>query len=331
METVKELALVAVGTLLLGLVTWALAASYIEEYDLFSTEPSNAFVAEKTAAKGLFTAPDYYVWTELPDGEGTRSLNRVSKSQIEDIEIGDTFSGYSAGSSGFSTVRDIVADSFFHLTAIFFLVLLTFGCFVGIIFYIPTINRLEKKKSPKRQAKQKRKRRKKGKRKRDGKRTGWRIAVAIGLIFLVISGRFVMNLIRKVLPFGKTETEALIIDMSEDISYTRRGESFYELIVSFRDQAGQIVQVMREVTSNTYGQYEIGDTLPIAYRNADPYDIFVRGTSLIDVVHTSSYYEFFMYLSLLTVSLFVGWAFVKKLRKGKEVQQEPEKLKGRKK
>ncbi|GKV67183.1 MULTISPECIES: hypothetical protein [unclassified Sporosarcina] len=328
METVKEIVGMAAITLLLGLLTWALADSYIEEYDLLSAEPSNAFIVEKTAAKGLFTSPAYYVWTEIEDGEGTRSLNRVSKSQMENIEIGDTFNGYSTGSSSFSSLRDILADSFFYLIVFFLLGFLTLCCFIALIFSVLETRRPGKKKSPKRQVKQKqnRKRRKNGGR----KRTGWGIAGAAVLVFLLISGRFVLNLIRKLLPFGKTEAEALIIDKSEDISYRRHEDSVHELIVSFRDQAGQNIEVMRDVTSSTYNQYDIGSMLPIAYRSADPYDIFVRGTSITDVFQqTFMFYELYMYIALLAASAFVGWAYIQELKKRKKVRREHDKRKGK--
>ncbi|WP_153723002.1 hypothetical protein [Sporosarcina cascadiensis] len=332
METVKEIAGMAAITLFLGLLTWVLADSYMEEYDLFAAERSNAFVVEKTAEKGLFTSPAYYVWTEIQDGEGTRSLNRVSKSQMKNIEIGEMFNGYSIGSSGFSSLRDILADSFFYLTAIFLLGFLTLCCFVALIFPVLEMGRPVKKKSPKRQVQQKqnRKRRKNGSRKRTGKRTGWGIAGAAVLVFLLISGRFVLNLIRKVLPFGKTEAEALILDKSADISYRRHEDSVYELIVSFRDQAGQNIEVVRDVTRSTYNQYDIGDMLPIAYRSTDPYDLFVRGTSFVDVFQqTFMFYELYMYVALLAVSAFVGWAYIQELKKRKKVRNEQDKRKGK--
>lgn len=79
MEKIKEIAGLSAITLLLSLLTWRLASSYLEEYNLFSADPTSVTVTEKTGAKGLFTPPLYYVRVILPNGKESQNLNRFLK------------------------------------------------------------------------------------------------------------------------------------------------------------------------------------------------------------------------------------------------------------
>ncbi|WP_153732754.1 DUF3592 domain-containing protein [Sporosarcina obsidiansis] len=320
MESVKELAGMAAITLLFSLLTWIMVDSYMEEYDISSAEPENAIVVEKSGAKSLFRPPSYYVRVILPGGEESPYLNRISKSQIEEIQIGDSISGYSTGSKNFSTIRDFIFDSLFYLFAISIFGFLAFCCLVALVLSIPGFDRLEKKTYGKRQKKRKKKRRRK--RKGNEKQRAWRIVGVVLLIFSIFFGRFLWNFIRKLQPIGKTETEAMIFDRFSDTSYRKYEDSIYELTISFQDQAGHNIQLVKDVTRHTYQQYDIGDKLPIVYRNADPYDVFVRGASIWDVIQTLLFWESFVYLFMIAVTVFAGWVFFNERRKDKENFQE---------
>ncbi|MGN7409434.1 hypothetical protein [Sporosarcina sp. SAFN-010] len=255
MERIKEIAGLAAVTLLLSLLTWGPASSYLEEYNLFSADPTSVTVTEKTGTKGLFTPPSYYVRVILPNGKESQTLNRISKRQMMEIEKDDSLSGYSSGPSDFSTIHDIVIDSIFYLAGILTLGFFAFCCLVATVLSFPALDRLEQNRSYKRNVK--RKRIKREKQEKEGK--GWGIVSVILLFFLFFLGRFGWNLIRKLLPFGKTGTDAMIFDRYSDVTYRKYQDSIYELTVSFEDQAGHNIQVIKNVTRHTYQQYDIGD------------------------------------------------------------------------
>ncbi|WP_156137952.1 hypothetical protein [Sporosarcina sp. ZBG7A] len=77
---------------------------------------------------------------------------------------------------------------------------------------------------------------------------GWGIVSVILLFFLFFLGRFGWNLIRKFLPFGKTDTDAMIFDRYSDVTYRKYQDSICKLTVSFENQAGQNIQVIKNVT-----------------------------------------------------------------------------------
>ena len=80
-------------------------------------------------------------------GEEVKYRNRVSKSQIENIEIGDTINGYLTGATTFSTLRDILIDGLYYLIAIFVFAFIAFCLFVAFFLSIPALERLEEKLS----------------------------------------------------------------------------------------------------------------------------------------------------------------------------------------
>lgn len=309
MEWIKETAGLAVITVLFSIFTWVLTASYIEEYNLFSAEPVTVTTVEKVAAKGLYAPPAYYVRVELPNGEESTYLNRISKSEEKEIQVGDAVDGYSIRPSDFSTIRDFIYDSAFYLFGIAVFGFLAFCCLIALLLSFPVVEALEEKIAFKRQQK------KRKKNKQEKERTGWRIVGVVLLVFLIFIGRFLLNLVRKLLPFGKTETEALILDRDSYVTYRKYEDSSYELSVSFEDHAGRAFQVIKNVTGQTYQQYGIGDKLPITYRNANPYDVFVRDFSFLNIFEVVMTWESFVCLVMLAVTLFVGWMFRKERRK----------------
>lgn len=316
MANIKETIGLAAISLLFSLFTWALISSYIEEYDLLSMEPSSGIVTEKTGTKSLYKPPTYHVRVMLPNGQESPYLHRVSKKQLNAISVGDRIDGYSAHSADFSTIRDIVYDSFYYFIGIFVLGSIAFCCIVAFVLSIPGIERLEKKTPSKR--KKKRKRKKRNKSREQVERSGWRIAWSVIFIFLLFLTPAVINTVRKLWPFGKTEKFAMIVDTNSYVTYRKYEDSAYELTISFKDHAGNHVRVIKDVTNHTYQQYNIGDILPITYRNANPYDLFVPGTSVWDIFYAALTAEAFVYMVIIAVTVFVGWAYWTGGRKKKQ-------------
>lgn len=101
----------------------------------------------------------------------------------------------------------------------------------------------------------------------------------------------------------------MIFDRYSYVTYRKYEYSIYELTVSFEDQAGHNIQVIKNVTRHNYQQYDIGDKLPITFNYANPYDVFVQANSIKDAFQLAMTWESFVYGVLLAVSAFVGWAF----------------------
>lgn len=310
MTNFKELAGLLVLGLFFSLSTWIMIDSYLDEYDLASIRSAEATVIEKTASKGLFTPPTYFVWVELAGGEEIKHRNRVSKSQIENIEIGDTINGYLTGATTFSTLRDILIDGLHYLIAIIVFAFMAFCLLVAFFLSIPALERLEEKISSERLKKRQRMRKKKGKKKVDSRQRAWRNAGIVIAIFLFIAKSFVVNLIRTVQPFGKTKTEATVVKRFEYTTYRKYEDSIRDLTISYKDHTGRTIEMAKDVTRHTYQQYNIGDKLPISYRNADPYDVFVRGNSIWDYLLLFTYWELSVYIGFIAVSAFSIWAFL---------------------
>lgn len=307
MESIKEMAGLAAIGLLFSLFTWALVSSYIEEYDFSAMEPATARTVEKIGKKGLFTPPAYHVRVVLPNGDESPYMNRISKSKMNGLSVGDKIDGYSAGPSDFSTVHDILYDSLYYFIGMAALGFIAFCCLFACFLSIPGIERIGKKTPSKRKKKRKRKKHKKSR--EQVERKGWRIAGVTIMLFLIYLAPALLNTARKLLPFGKTETNVFIYDSDSYVTYRKYEDSAYELTISFKDLAGNTIQVIKDVTSHTYGQYTIGDILPISYRNADPYDVFVRNASGWDFFHAMLTMQAFVYLSISAVTVFVGWAY----------------------
>ncbi len=310
MKNIKEVA----GFLFLGLffslLTWLMIDTYLKEYNLFSIQSTEATVIEKSASKGLFTPPTYFVRVEFTGAEVNIKRNRVSKNQIDNIHIGDTINGYLTDATTFSTMRDIIIDGIYYLIAIFVLAFIAFCLLVPFFFSIPAVERLGEKLLSKRCEKTERIRRKKRKKKVDSRRRAWRNLGIILVFFLFIVKGFIANLIRAVYPFGKTKTEATIIDRFEYRSFRRYEDSIWELTLTFKDHAGRPIEIAKDVTSYTYPKYGIGDKLPISYRNADSYDVFVRRNSIQDYHLFFTYVELYVYMGMIAVSVFSIWAYL---------------------
>lgn len=83
-----------------------------------------------------------------------------------------------------------------------------------------------------------------------------------------------------------------------------------ELTISFKDHTGSTIEMEKAVTEHTYPKFDIGEKLPISYRNADSYDVFVRGNTIWDYLLLFTYRELFVYIGLISVSAFTIWAFL---------------------
>ncbi|WP_040286294.1 hypothetical protein [Sporosarcina koreensis] len=316
METVKEFAGMAAGTLFFILLTWALTSSYLEEYDLTSAKPATASVAAKVGTKSLLRPPAFFVKIRQDDGSPSEELHRISRSQMEKLSIGDPVSGYATGPTGFSTIRTIVYDSIFYMIGIFIFGFISLCCLFATILSIPAIDQAEQRSSHKRAVKKKRERRKK-KKKPKRTRSGWGLALGCVAFFLLVTLPFLSNLVHSALPAGKNSAEALIINEDSYVTYRKHEDSSYRFNIVFDDEDGETILAIKDITPNTYRNYSIGDSLPIEYQTSNPYNIHVRGTTLTDIQQMLLTWEMFLYAALFAVSGFVIWAYVNSRKNGR--------------
>lgn len=259
MEKIKEFGGTFLFTLFFGLITVFLIIDYIEEYNLISAKKEDVIIVDKIGEKGLFTQPAYFVRVLLPNGEEANYLNRVSKRQINNLEPGDSISGFSTSPSNFSTIRDFLYDSMFFLFGITLFGFITFCAVIVLITQIPAVDRFLKTKTFLG---------------RTSKGNGMKLLASVMAIFLFFVGRFLFNLFQKLFPFMKTKTDAVIIDKDSYITYRKYEDSSFELTLLFRDESGNTIKVIKDVTRHTYNKYGFGEKLPATYKDSNPYDLF---------------------------------------------------------
>ena len=259
MEKIKEFGGTFLFTLFFGLITVFLIIDYIEEYNLISAKKEDVIIVDKIGEKGLFTQPAYFVRVLLPNGEEANYLNRVSKRQINNLEPGDSISGFSTSPSNFSTIRDFLYDSMFFLFGITLFGFITFCAVIVLITQIPAVDRFLKTKTFLG---------------RTSKGNGMKLLASAMAIFLFFVGRFLFNLFQKLFPFMKTKTDAVIIDKDSYITYRKYEDSSFELTLLFRDESGNTIKVIKDVTRHTYNKYGFGEKLPATYKDSNPYDLF---------------------------------------------------------
>lgn len=133
MQTVKRIVGLTAITLLLSIMLVGLIIAYVEEYNLFSNEPTTVTTIEKLGEKSLINPPTYFVLVELPNGDEAPYHNRISKQQIEQLEVADIIKGYSSSKSDFSTIR----DTFFFLLAFLIIGFVWVSCLLALIDEFP--------------------------------------------------------------------------------------------------------------------------------------------------------------------------------------------------
>lgn len=293
-------------TLFFGIITSIMVFEYFEEYDLTSAKKDSATITAKTSEKGLFTPPAYFVRVELPDGSESSYLHRISNRQIQQLEVGDTLQGFSIFGE-FSTIRDFLYDSMFFVGFIFLFGIFTLLGLFTLVTEIPAVDRFVSRTFLGRPA----------------KGNGMKILYFVMIVFTYFSGRFLLNIIRKIMPFTKTNTKAIITDQTADVSYRVNQDSSYELTLAFENSDGKEIEVIKEVTKNTYDQFFTGNKIDIAYRKLNNYDVFIRNTTSGDIAQAFFYNEIFIYIGMITVMLFTAYVLFKRRKKEKAHDQTP--------
>ncbi len=293
-------------TLFFGLITGIMIFEYFEEYDLTSAKKDSAMITSKVSEKSLFTPPSYFVRVELTDGNESSHLHRISKREIQKLEVGETLQGFSIYGD-FSTIRDFLYDSLFFVGFIFLFGLFTLLGLFTLVIEIPAVDRFVSSTFLGRPAKGK----------------GMKILYFVMIVFTYFSGRFLLNIVRKVMPFTKTNTQAIITDQTADVSYRVNQDSNYELTLAFENSDGKEIEVIKEVTKNTYDQFFTGNKIDIAYRKLNNYDVFIKNTTSEDIAQAFIYNEIFIYIGMMAVVLFTIYVLFKKRKNERSRAQSP--------
>ena len=312
-----------VGTLILSI------QYFIKNSPLVTAEKETVTVVDKTAVKGLFRPPAYYVKVDANSKNSDTLfdglINRVTSKQMRSLEVGDSIDGYILDNARFLTTYDLVVDGMLFLFGIFVLFILIVGLVVGFIFSL-----LPRKENKKRNVKKNNKKESKEESKLPSI-FKWLFLVVLSVIIIIFSFQFLVNSIHKIIPVGQTTTDALIIDKYSErewqfvpapIFVDQVVDALFEFTLSYEDESGETYKIVKAVTAHTFENYDISDTIPISYRNSNPLDVFIRNTTFMDAIQAIRYWELGIYLFTVVAAILVVvfWVVNKFKRKKNRVR-----------
>lgn len=140
------------------------------------------------------------------------------------------------------------------------------------------------------------------------------------LVLCTLSITFMVNAFYKIVPIGQTKTEATITSkysQREWLAFRTDTDHMIDPLFQFEliytDQNGKEHRVVKEVTSYTYYKYDVNDTIPISYRNANPLDIFIRKMSLFDFLSLFKYAKFYLYIAGSIATIIFGRSAIRSI------------------
>lgn len=249
-------------------------------------------VAAKYSEKGLYFGPQYFIESE----DGIPS--RVSKKEIDDLEIGDPYTVHRSGLSS----RDLLLSGIIFLLGLSFFLFIIFSL-VSTIFQETRLikwlsNRWETRKRRSRKIRPFLK-----------KATTITVVVIITIPLLFIG----KNLFYKVMPYGKTQVEAEIIDRDQDV---QRGSRVviqtYTLTLEYKNETGALYKTRKDVTRKTYDLYVDQRSIPIAYRNSNPLDVFIANQSIREWISPLFRLETLFLLTMIYLTYFILRKMIKR-------------------
>jgi hypothetical protein len=308
---------------LLSYLLMSLTINFINDYNIFETEDHPAIVTEKVSEKSMIGRPKYFVIVDLNMDDGFYGIkNKVSKRKFNTLEVGDTIKGHYIHGKHFFTTLEIVTDSL-----LFICMLVSLLFFFAVLLYWPIRSYIEKREK-KKEAIHKYKKKKTVKRKiiritatphKTKKNNVFEkilpkkiyhylsdftfsevLLRGIFAIALIFTSGFVINGIQKFSPIGKTKTMAVIADPNaeSEISYAvgKYPDPFIALDLRFFDQHDKEYRVIKEVTESVYRKYQTGEMVEISYITQNPYNIFVRDYTLLNLLEIIIHPKFMLLL-----------------------------------
>lgn len=103
------------------------------------------------------------------------------------------------------------------------------------------------------------------------------LILSLSLMLLIVA----KNAVYKVMPLGKTNVVAEVIDHEKDRAISPRHVIYtYTLTYKYADKDGKTYKTKKNVSSATYNMYKNSKLIPIMYRNNLPYDTFIDNRTI---------------------------------------------------
>lgn len=291
---------------------------YVNDYNIFDTEDHPAIVTEKFTTKSLTGMPKYYVTVDLNDADFLSGIqNRVFSWQFKRLEAGDSIKGYYIRGEHFYTALDVLTDSSIFLLALTIPILVLLGLLCWPIIAILDRKENKKKKPYSHQKRNKRKVIRHHQLEEEPSllerilpkllhphlsKIKWFAAI---FAVLMLTNHFIVNGVGKILPFGKTATEGIVID--KEFTSGIRQNTIITLSIKFIDHSQEEIAVIRDVTKPVYDEHAIGDSINISYHDHNPYHVYIRDNHFrhhIAIIFSARFlFPMFLLVGLLIIIL----------------------------
>jgi len=275
-------------------------SSFTKEFNFLDMERTEATIYTTYSKKGTFTLPNYYAIVEKSDGAMSYERHRITQNQINTLDNSDKIFGFKTVDGGFSSTKDVIHFTIISLALVVFSgVILLFGIAV-IYLQLPFV---KKSKSEIRSFLM--------------FILKWFLGLPFALFILLQLSQFAGNVYYTLIPMNQSEADAVIASKESSTSSGRYKTVSYEFSLEFEDQSGDSIDVYKRVPKKTYDDYHEGGTISIAYRDKNPYDIYLLRNDQFTIKNLFYFSPNMVYLySIIFVVVIInGRNFLKKLYK----------------
>ena len=239
-------------------------------------------IYEKWAEKGLFGKPTYFLGVGHSD---TRLYSASTyKKTFQELDIGDVVEGYIKGDY-FYTGKGLHGKALTFYIILFLISLYPLGYFLyngfRIQFFVNWFDSMfSRVLKP-------------------------LMVICIVGIMIIYTLPFFVNGVQKALPYGKINTEAIVIDSEEKVIANYRSSKLIAkyLTLAYSNRDGESIFTKKEVTHDAYLEYRDATNLrvPVSYRAKNEHDIFIRGITISDVRYIITDVRFFFFVLILFI------------------------------
>jgi len=245
------------------------------------------------SSKGIYFGLDYSVVSEDEKHQG------LSKSEINDLHIGDTY---------IATKKESIKTAFFMgVIAIPFGALMIWFAWVLLSEEVFENTKLMQKMQKKRLHHHTKK-----KHNKFGRYMMEVLAVGIIITTIVIYSLIGRNVFYKINPVLTTHTEAEIMDKEEERGSFRGTSTKYTFTIQYEDQSGTQYETEKDVSSVTYRKYKVGRYVPIKYVDKNPYNTFIRSTTLGEAINGMLSILFKLESIAMLLLIYINYFFIKR-------------------
>lgn len=245
------------------------------------------------SSKGIYFGLDYAVVSE------DEKHQRLSKSEINDLHIGDTY---------IATKKESIKTAFF-----IGLIAIPFGAFMLWIAWVllseevfvntKLMQKIQKKRLHHHTKK---------KHNKFGKYMVEVLAVGFIITTIVIYSLIGRNVFYKINPIVSTPTQAEIMDKEEERGSFRGSSTKYTFTIQYDDRSGNQYETEKDVSSVTYRKYKVGRYVPIKYVDKNPYNTFIRSTSLGEAINGMLSILFKLESIAMLLLIYINYFFIKR-------------------